>query len=114
MNIREFVNEFIAITGYRLIATENYNALSHDPHYRAGKNWSHPKVPQELRDFVFKNLQYSNGQIQQDLLASWLSSKLRTGNLNALTPPQSILWNSAQQTDIDFQTLSFWKNSKIG
>ena len=84
MNIREFVNKFIAITGYRSIATENYNALSHGPHFRAGKNWSHPKVPQESRDFVFRNLQYSNGQIQQDLLASWVSSNLRTGNLKAL------------------------------
>lgn len=88
MNIREFVNKFIAITGYRLIATENYNVLSHGHHFRAGKNWSHPKVPQELRDFVFKNLQYSNGQIQQDLLASWVSSKLRTGNLKALKTPK--------------------------
>jgi FkbM family methyltransferase len=88
VSIREFIGKFIAMTGYRLIAIENYNALSRDPRYRAGKNWSHRKVPGELRDFVFSNLQYSNSQIQQDLLASWVTYKLRTGKFKALKEPK--------------------------
>jgi FkbM family methyltransferase len=88
MNIREFANKFIAITGYKLIATENYNAVSQDPRYRAGKNWDHPKVPSDLRYFVLRNLRYSNAQIQQDLLASWVTDKLRGRNLNSLIVPK--------------------------
>lgn len=78
MLTREFVNRLIALSGYRLIAKENWNVLRHDPRFSAGKNWSHQKVPAELRNFVFKHVKFSNAQIQQDLFASWVTQKLRS------------------------------------
>lgn len=88
MSIREFVNKLVAITGYKLIAAENNKAINHDPRYRAGKNWNQPKIPLELKDFVFKNLRYSNAQIQQDLLASWVTHKLHARNAKSLLTPK--------------------------
>jgi len=74
--IREFINRLIATSGYKFIAKENYDVLVRDPRFRVGKNWSHEKVPSELRDFIFKFVKYSNAQIQQDLFASWVTQKL--------------------------------------
>lgn len=71
MHLRASLNSFLAVTGFRLIAQENYEALSVDPRYRAGKLWKNSLAPKELKYFVFQNLRYSNSQIQQDLFCSW-------------------------------------------
>jgi FkbM family methyltransferase len=70
-------NRILTWMGLKVLPLETYNYLGNFFDLAALKRWSMSNASPELKNFILSNINFSNSQIQQDLLAVYILERIQ-------------------------------------